>query len=206
MILLFDFGGVLVDLDRERCIRSFAALGFDIRPYLGTYRQAGVFSQLESGKIGIPAFCASLRDLSGNAALTDEQIVAAWEDYLIGVPTERLDMLQRIKQHYPVSLLSNTNPVHWRQACDDFFRYQGKTVDDFFDSIFLSYELGAEKPAPEVYDAVVRGLGVPASEVLFFDDSEVNCESARACGLQSLLAPAGSEWFKYFDENGKLQL
>ena len=49
--LLFDFGGVLVDLDKERCIRSFAVLGFDVRPYLGTYAQGGIFSQLESGRI-----------------------------------------------------------------------------------------------------------------------------------------------------------
>ena len=46
--LLFDFGGVLVDLDKERCIRAFESLGFDIRPFLGTYRQAGVFSDRKS--------------------------------------------------------------------------------------------------------------------------------------------------------------
>ena len=43
-ILLFDFGGVLVDLDKQRCIEAFDRLGFDIRPCLGTYRQGGVFS------------------------------------------------------------------------------------------------------------------------------------------------------------------
>ena len=71
--LLFDFGGVLVDLDKERCIRSFAALGFDVKPYLGTYAQGGVFSQLESGRIDEAAFCQKLREASANPALSDEQ-------------------------------------------------------------------------------------------------------------------------------------
>lgn len=206
MTLLFDFGGVLVDLDKQRCIKAFEDLGFDIRPYLGTYRQAGMFSQLEQGRIGIPEFCAGIRELSACDEISDEAIVQAWEKYLLGIPAERLEMLLKIRQHYPVSVLSNTNIIHWSQARNDFFCYKDLTVNDFFDKIFLSYELGVEKPAPELYRQVIDGLGVPADEILFFDDSEVNCEAARQCGMQSLLAPAGSEWFKYFDENGKLQL
>lgn len=206
MTLLFDFGGVLVDLDKQRCIKAFEDLGFDIRPYLGTYRQAGIFSQLEQGRIGIPEFCAGIRELSACDEISDEAIVQAWEKYLLGIPAERLEMLLKIRQHYPVSVLSNTNIIHWSQARNDFFCYKDLTINDFFDKIFLSYELGVEKPAPELYRQVIDGLGVPADEILFFDDSEVNCEAARQCGMQSLLAPAGSEWFKYFDENGKLQL
>ena len=58
MNLLFDYGGVLVDLDKQRCIRAFEALGFDIRPYLGTYAQAGFFSELERGAISVEGFCS----------------------------------------------------------------------------------------------------------------------------------------------------
>ncbi len=206
MTLLFDFGGVLVDLDRPRCVEAFARIGFDIVPYLGSYRQGGPFSLMEQGKMSISEFCSEIRRLSGRPDTTDEAIVQAWEAFLPGVPAERLDLLLKIKQHYSVNILSNTNQIHWRQARDEFFRYKGLELPDFFDHVFLSCELGLEKPAPELYAEVVRQLGVPASDVLFFDDSEVNCEAARRCGLQALLAPAGSEWFKYFDENGKLLL
>ncbi len=206
MTLLFDFGGVLVDLDRERCVREFNAIGLDITKYLGAYRQAGPFSLIEQGKMSIPEFCNEIRQITGRLDTTDQAIVSAWESFLPGVPAERLDMLLKIKQHYPLNLLSNTNQIHWRQARDEFFAYQGHQVGDFFDHIFLSCEMGLEKPAPELYEAVIKELGVPASDILFFDDSEVNCEAARRCGMQSLLAPAGSQWFKYFDENGKLLL
>ena len=197
--LLFDFGGVLVDLDRNQVLQSFDELGMDIRPFLG------IFSQLEQGRVSIPQFCEALRQLSQCPQVSDEAIVAAWQSFLhIGVPAERLEMLLKIKQHYSVNLLSNTNFVHWRMAQDIFFCYKGRGVNDFFDHIFLSCELGVEKPDPAIFQAVTEGLKLPASHILFFDDSEVNCQAARNCGMQALLAPAGSEWFKYFDENGKL--
>ncbi len=192
--LLFDFGGVLVDLDKQRCIDSFAALGFDIVPYLGTYQQGGFFSDFERGKITVEEFCNIIREKSGNANLTDEQIVGAWERYLLDVPEERLEMLLRLKEKYTLHVLSNTNPVHWSMAVDGYFRYKGLTVEDFFDKIFLSCELGVEKPEPEIFEKVVAGIGCQPADILFFDDSEVNCEAARKCGLQAVLAPANSAW------------
>ncbi len=206
-ILLFDFGGVLVDLDRERVTESFRAIGIDIRPFLGDYKQSGVFSKLEEGSVSIPQFCNELRALCRAPHATDENIVAAWQSFLHkGVPAERLEMLLKIKQHYSVNLLSNTNEVHWRMAEEDFFRYNGLQVNDFFDHIFLSCRLGVEKPAPLIFSKVTEGLAAEPGDILFFDDSEVNCQAARDCGLQACLAPANSEWFKYFDEDGKLRL
>ncbi|MBR4297568.1 MAG: HAD family phosphatase [Bacteroidaceae bacterium] len=192
--LLFDFGGVLVDLDKQRCINAFAELGFDIVPYLGTYQQGGFFSDMERGNISVDEFCDIIREKSGNANLTDEQIVGAWKRYLLDVPEERLEMLLRLKEKYTLHVLSNTNPVHWGMAVDDYFRYKGLQVGDFFDKIFLSCELGVEKPDPEIFEKVVEGIGCPPGDILFFDDSEVNCEAARKCGLQAVLAPANSAW------------
>ena len=141
MNLLFDFGGVLVDLDAARCVRAFDAIGFDVRPYLGTYAQTGLFSRLERGELTVPQFCDELRRLSGQAGLTDAQIVHAWQQYLVGVPAERLDMLLRVARHYPLYVLSNTNPIHWDMAVNDYFRYRGNQFSDFFRHAFLSYEL-----------------------------------------------------------------
>lgn len=205
MHLLFDYGGVLVQLDKSRCINHFAALGFDIRPYLGTFKQSGVFSDLESGRIDVPTFCETLRQLANDPTLTDEALVAAWQSYLVGVPRERLEMLLKIKQHYVVNLLSNTNPVHWQMAETDYFRQDGRSVEDYFDHVFLSYKIGCEKPAPEIFEAVVRGLHCEAADILFLDDSEVNCEAARRCGLQARVANADGSWMDYFTPDGRLK-
>ena len=203
MNLLFDFGGVLVDLDKSRCIRAFESIGFDVQPFLGTYVQAGIFSGLERGEVTVSEFCNSLRELAQRPDLTDDSIVHAWEQYLTGVPTDRLEMLLKIKQHYPTYVLSNTNEIHWAMARDGYFRYKGLCVEDFFNGVFLSYELGVEKPEPAIYDAVVKGIGCDAGDILFFDDSEVNCDAARRCGLQSRIAPANSAWLSYFTPDGR---
>jgi putative hydrolase of the HAD superfamily len=79
-------------------------------------------------------------------------------------------------------------------AVDDYFRYKGLQVGDFFEKIFLSCELGVEKPNPEIFKKVVEGIACPPDDILFFDDSEVNCEAARKYGLQAVLAPANSAW------------
>lgn len=202
MNLLFDFGGVLVDLDRQRCCRAFGELGFDITPYLGTYAQAGIFSELERGCLSVSDFCEALRRLSGMPGLSDESIVSAWRQYLRDVPHDRLEMLLRIGRNYQVHLLSNTNPVHWNMALDGYFNYKGKHVGDFFGRTFLSYEMGVEKPAPEIFEAVVSALGCRPDEILFFDDSAENCAAARRCGLQARLAPAGGQWLSFFTSEG----
>lgn len=203
MHLLFDYGGVLVDLDKQRCISAFEELGFDIRPFLGTYAQAGFFSELERGVISIEAFCDKIRRAAGKSSLTDEQICGAWRKYLTGVPAERLEMLLKIKQHYQTFLLSNTNAIHWKMAVEDYFCFQGHNVDDFFNKKFLSFELGAEKPAAAIYQAVIDGIGCAPEDILFFDDSEVNCQAAREMGLQARVAPADSKWLSFFTPDGE---
>lgn len=204
MKLLFDFGGVLVDLNRERCIRAFSDLGIDVSHFLGAFKQSGPFSAIERGEMDIPQFCSEVRKLSSGKDVTDEQIVQAWQSFLVGVPDDRLDMLLKIHRHYSVNVLSNTNAIHWAMASQGYFRQGGHTLDDYFDEVLLSCELGMEKPEPEVFGAVVKRLQTEPSDILFLDDSETNCEAARNCGLKALLAPAGGTWLKYFDEEGHL--
>lgn len=203
MNLLFDCGGVLIDLNRQHCIDAFAKVGFDIRPLLGTYVQSGVFSKLERGLITVPQFCEELRGYCTLRKPTDEEIVSAWELYLDGIPAERLEMLLKLRERHHVYALSNISPIHWDLCTRDYFRYKGHTLDDFFEKTFLSFELGVEKPSPVIFDAVVKGIGCRPEDILFFDDSEVNCEGARRFGMQARLAPAGGKWLDYFTSSGE---
>ena len=205
MKLVFDFGAVLVDLEKSDAIAAFDRLGVDIRPYIGTFRQGGVFALLENGDISLSDFYDEMRKIANNPALTNDEIRTAWEAYLKSIPAERLQLLLKIRQHYEVYALSNTNVIHWTQSLRDFFTWKGHTVNDFFDGLFLSYELHAQKPDPAIFQKVTDALHCAPSEILFFDDSETNCEAAEAFGWNALLAPAGGEWLKYFDDNGRLR-
>lgn len=202
-VLVFDFGGVIVDLDKQRCIDAFSRLGFDVSPLIGTFVQSGILTELERGLTSVSAFCAEVRRLCGKP-VHDADIISAWQAYLTGVPEERLALLRRIHAHYPTYVLSNTNEIHWAMATDDYFARNGSTFADYFDGAFLSYELHCEKPEAEIFQRVAEGIGRAPEEIIFLDDSEANCAAARRCGMRALLAEAGSKWFRYFTPDGVL--
>ena len=112
--LIFDFGGVLINLDRQRCIENFRKLGLEkVDELLGMYSQQGIFMQHEKGLISSAQFRDSIRGQI-TQEVTDEQIDAAWNSFLVDIPRFKLDMLLKLREKYVVYLLSNTNEIHWK--------------------------------------------------------------------------------------------
>lgn len=197
--LLFDFGGVLVDLDMQRCSRAFRSLGIDVSQFLHSYRQEGTFLEFERGNVSFAQCCQEIRDTQHVPHVTDQQMAWAWNAFLLDVPVERLEFLLRLKSRYRLFLLSNTNHIHWQLAEDIYFRHKGLQIGDFFEQCFLSFRLHLDKPAPQIFHAVAQQGGIEPEETLFFDDSEKNCEAARQCGFQALTAPLEGGWMNFFD-------
>jgi len=114
--LIIDFGGVLVDLDRSRCINSFKKIGADcIEEMLNPYYQLGLLKDLENGDITTDIFHEELRKAAGKD-ITDSQIDDAWNSFLVSVPSYKLDLLLSLRERYSVYLLSNTNQIHWEMS------------------------------------------------------------------------------------------
>ncbi len=204
--LLFDFGGVLINLDRTACRLAFERLGIDSihRSAADEYRQKELLSQLESGNITAAAFRASIRRMT-ERELTDAEIDAAWIAMLADIPSYKLDFLLRLRHHYHVMLLSNTNSIHWQWAVQHSFRYQDHEVDDFFDRIYLSYEIHKQKPDVEIFKYVLDDSGIDAKATLFIDDALPNCKAAETLGFHTYCCPAGSDWTLLFKENDWLK-
>ncbi len=197
--LIFDFGGVLVDLDRERCIESFERLGVNVRDALGQYVQSGVFSGIETGEIDTEEFCDALRQISGRPDIRDRKIVDAWNEFLVGIPSERLECLANLKDKYKLFLLSNTNRIHWTLATNDLFLYRGRTVDFYFEKIFLSYKMGVVKPDSKIFKIAIKESGVNPAETLYIDDSEDNCKAAAKEGFKTFLSKGEGDWMEIFN-------
>lgn len=196
--LIFDFGGVLIDLDRQRCIDNFKQLGLnDADRLLGMFHQQGVFMQQEKGLITSAEFRDSIREKIGKE-VTDQQIDAVWNSFLLDIPSYKLDLLLRLREKYVVYLLSNTNEIHWRWSCENVFPYRGFRAEDYFEKIYLSYEMKMMKPDAEIFEAVLSDAGIAAEQTLFIDDSEANCESARTLGISTYTAKAGEDWGHLF--------
>lgn len=183
--LIFDLGGVIVDLDLAKCIQNFKDLGLEnIEQYLSNFGQKDFFMQFEKGQIGIPAFRNEIRKLAG-IELTDAQIDEAWCSFLTQIPVEKLHLLSELKKKYRLLMLSNTNPLHIQTAVAAEFSKTGKTMQDFFDKCYLSYEMGMVKPDVEIFKALLADAQVKAEECLFLDDGKKNIDTAAALGIQT---------------------
>lgn len=196
--LLVDFGGVLINLDRQRCIDNFRKLGLpDIEKQLGLYAQNGLFMQHEKGEISSAGFREEIRKQIGRP-LTDGQIDAAWNSFLLDIPTYKLDLLLKLREKYVVYLLSNTNEIHWSWACENVFPYRGFRVEDYFEKIYLSYQMKMVKPDAEIFRAVLEDANIEPNETFFIDDSPANCETARLLGISTYTPQPGEDWSPLF--------
>ena len=145
--LLIDFGGVLIDLDRRRCLEHFRLLGMpDVENLLHDCHQEGFFQLHEKGLISDADFRERIRQAIGRP-VADEAIDEAWNSFLDGIPAYKLDFLLELCTRYDVCLLSNTNAIHWNYACTHDFAQGGHRVEDYFDRIYLSYQMKMIKPA-----------------------------------------------------------
>jgi len=185
--LIFDLGGVLVNLDLNRCIMSFKELGLENFEHLmGNFGQKGFFLEFEKGRISQQQFRDEIRKLAKNT-LTDEQIDKAWGSFLCDIPMQKLEMLVELKKKFRLLLLSNTNPIHIEGLVPLEFAKIGKKLSDIFDKCYFSYEMGMAKPDAEIFEALLANAGVKPEECLFLDDGLKNIQQADKLNIQTYL-------------------
>lgn len=191
--LVFDFGCVLVDLDKERCIRAWHEIGAgEIARYVDECRQEDLFHDLETGRITVAEFCQEVRRKCAGCTASDDQIRWAWGQLLRGIPKHRVERLRTLKKRYRLLLLSNTNVIHW-ELCRE-------QLAGCFEHEFLSFEMGLVKPDRAIFEQMVRESGIRPLATLFIDDSLANCESAAALGIRTLHSKDGEEWGRLSEE------
>ena len=198
--IIFDMGGVLLDLDRARCVGAFAAIGFpQAEQMLSNYTQTGIFGDLERGKVGPGEFFDYVRRETGRP-LTDGQITDALNQFIVGLPVYKLQMLLDLRRRFKIYMLSNTSAVMMPNIKAVCFTQQGLAFDDYFDRAFLSYEMGEIKPAEDIFHTMIERGGMEPSECLFIDDGQANVEAAARLGFATYLAKDQEDFRHIFDD------
>lgn len=196
--LLFDLGGVIMNLRRENCVEALEQLGLkDADEMLGLYCQTGPFMQLEEGKITPVEFRAEIRRCIG-CEVSDAEMDDAFNRFLLGIPVERLRALESLRKQYKIYMLSNTNAIMFDSKIKTDFQIDGKNREDYFDGMCLSYEEGCAKPDLQIFHNVLDKFGIKAEETLFFDDSQANLEAAARLGFRTWLVEPGTEFMEAF--------
>ncbi len=192
--LLFDLGGVIMDIERMRAVRALEALGLDnADTVLGEYSQQGPFGALESGAITVDEWRKAIMDMI-DRPVDPDAVDRAFIDFLVGIPPHRLDALRELSRRYGIYMLSNTNPLMWNTEIRRQFQQQGLEREDYFDGIVTSFEAKAMKPDARIFRYAEEKLGILPEETLFLDDSEANCEAARALGWHAARVAPGTEF------------
>lgn len=200
--LLFDLGGVIMDIDRNHCVEAFRKLGMENPDsFLNEYSQKGPFGDLESGTITVYEFHKALRSFLPSD-ITDEQMDEAFSDFLLGIPEERLDALKELRKKYKVYILSNTNPIMWYNRIAAEFAKQGGDISTYTDGTVTSFEEKVMKPDPEIFRAACKKLNIKPEETVFLDDSEANTEAAQALGFETIHVAPGSEFVDLLKTKG----
>ncbi|WP_373515478.1 HAD family hydrolase [Persicitalea sp.] len=185
--IVFDLGNVIIDIDVPRAAQSFAELsGQRAEDVLELFGTSGLFGQFETGKLDAPGFRTYVRELLQNPDWEDAVVDTAWNSLLLDIPPERIAMIQKLGENYRLFLLSNTSSIHIEAVNQILEEDTGMArLDDLFEKLFLSYEMGLMKPDPAIYEQVLQEAGIEAGETLFLDDNVDNIAAARALGIQT---------------------
>jgi putative hydrolase of the HAD superfamily len=190
--IIFDLGGVIINLDNQRTEAAFTALGVkNFREYFGHGHAASFFRDYEIGRIDDRQFIDSIKKLTG-LAVPDEEIIRGWNALLLDFPPERIQLLKELRKKYRIFLFSNTNALHL-----DALRliYAGafgpETLDQHFEKTYYSHIMGMRKPEKEPFDYILRENQLKPLQTLFVDDAQINVEGAEAAGLKGLYLRPG---------------
>lgn len=197
--LIFDFGGVIIDIDRERAVKRFEALGVsNANDLLDKYHQQDIFLEVEDGRIDAEEFCKRLGGYC-RREISVKEAKDAWMGFFVGDPQYRLDFLAELRKKYNIYVLSNTNPFIMSWARSSEFTAARKPLDYYVDKIYASYELKMVKPYKEIFQYIIRDACIVPADSVFIDDGSANVEAAKALGFHVLQPANGEDWRRKLD-------
>ena len=182
--IIFDFGGVILDIDPERTMNEFVTLGFSsFEKLMSPVFVESIIAKFEKGILTPELFRQKLRSFMG-IEVTDQEIDYAWNALLYDIPKERIEIIEKVKENYNIYLLSNSNEIHYDLFVRDLqLRFGYREFDELFHKAYFSFDLHLLKPNPEIYEFVINQHGMIPEETLFIDDKPENIDAAKKLGL-----------------------
>ena len=202
--IVFDLGGVVLDIERDRAVERLDALGIaEADALLDPYCQKGIFLSVEEGKISAGEFFDALRAKSTKADISDKDLEEAFTAFIMDLPVERLQAIRELRrQGKRTYVLSNTNPVMFHTVIDRLFRREGLAINDYFDGVIASFAEKVCKPDPEIFRILLRRYDLDPKKTVFLDDSAKNCAAAEKEGIASMLVDSAEGFVKMLGLTG----
>ena len=192
--IIFDMGGVLVDVRRTEAVRQFQALGVaDADELIDSSHHKGIFRDIESGAIDSDTFCRLLCEHAGKE-IDRAAITHAWRSIISKPEMYKLDFLLALRKNYKLFLLSNNNPILMDWARTPDFSPDGHPITFYFDKLYISFEMKCMKPDRAIFEALIRDSGILPTESLFVEDSWPNLQAGKEVGFHICPVTNGEDW------------
>lgn len=198
--LIFDLGGVILDLSIDHTLNSFAELSRMPKEKVHEiYFSAPGFLEYEKGLMDDKAFRDFVRETYVLSA-SDEAIDDAWNAMLRGIPALKLELLQKLQAEFQVFLLSNTNAIHIRHINDIMMPRlpEQRSLESYFHKAYYSHRMGKRKPDADIFEQVLEENHLVPEQTLFLDDYAVNIEGAKSLGIKTIHVTSPNLILDYF--------
>ena len=185
--LVFDLGGILVDLSFPTSIaffQPFSPKGLDV--LLAEIDDKHFFTRCQTGEFSTDELLTYIQSHC-EKTISKQEIAYGWNICLRQIPLQRLELIKKLRSKYNVYMLSNICALHWEYIEEKFFEGQNVPVSECFDEIFLSYRMGMVKPNDDIYQALIQKTGIVPQQTLYIDDLKPNIEAGQRAGFQTLL-------------------
>lgn len=186
--IIFDLGGVILNIDYQLPVKAFKKLGIDdFSSHFSQAAQSSLLDDYETGKISSEEFLNEIRTFV-RPEFGDREIIQAWNSILLDLPENRLFTLEKAAENHRIFLLSNTNDLHIQEFNAYLLEEHNlPSLEPFFESLYLSYEVGLRKPDRRIFEYVLQDAGLDPQSTLFIDDSVQHIQSAAELGINTYL-------------------
>ena len=202
--IIFDFGGVILNIDYQLTVEAFKEIGFDnFENVFSKASQNQLFDNLEIGLINPQEFRDGIRKIS-KRNFSDERIDYAWNKIILDLPEKRILLLKELKTKYRTYLLSNTNKIHYDLYITYLQKYGYKDFNEIFEKAYFSHEIKMRKPNKEIFEFVLAEQQLIPEETLFIDDSIQHINSAKNSGILTYHLTNNEDITDLFDKEFRL--
>ncbi len=199
--IIFDLGGVVIDLDTDRTVQAFA--DFSKQPFEQarySFQNEKVFTDYEMGQIDDATFRNGIRELFGQEA-SDEEVDAAWNAMLLEIPKSKIDLIRFLQGKHRLFVLSNTNAIHIRKFNQILKAAHGyESLDPLFETIYYSHDVGLRKPNIDIFEHVINDGKMEPTATVFLDDNAMNVAAAQKTGIHTLHVTSSEVMLGYFED------
>jgi len=186
--IVFDFGDIFINLDKEATFKELAKLGVDQI----TDDILAIAHQYEKGEISTDYFIDFFHE---NFKINKSDLVRAWNAILLDFPKHRLQFLKELvaSNKYRLFLLSNTNEMHIEWIRNNWGIELFQDFKNCFEQFYLSHEIHFRKPNADIFEFILKENKLKAEETFFIDDTLENTIAAGKLGIKTWNLIPGEE-------------